>query len=253
MTAVVILAAGMGRRFAGPGHKALAPVLGDRGTLELLLEQVRTLDDMSGVTVVSGRHREAVEGAVRQALPTARTVHNPAYDTTGPLQSLACAIDEDSAEDILVLLADTVYDSDFLLALAGLMPQGSDAPPVAQGRARADASALGCAVFVQRSAATDAIDESRVPVAVEDGIVVGIGAGPSQYEMAPAVLWGAESLGWLRSAAHGAARKQWHAIAGLIALGEPLAGRLPAIEVPATSSRDVDTEADLAAVRALLA
>lgn len=229
---VVILAAGRGRRMGLAAHKALAPVRGGKGTLELLLTQLAALPS-GAVTVVTGYRPDEVAARVRACLPRARCVHNPDYETTEMLQSLACAfIQAPPQRDCWVLLADTLY-SDAALAALFAAPPG------------------GVALAVTARTPGDAAD---IAVAIRDGAVVALAAAaePTAWCMAHAVRWPAAlQVGVCAAAAEGV-RFQWQAIAALRLASPAAAFTLRTIMLPVGSARDLDTQADLEQVRALV-
>lgn len=247
MTAVVILAAGMGTRFGDSGHKALEPVSGSRGTLSLLIEQALDQPGLGPVTVVTGRFSEAVEEDLRGAGPSVRTVHNARYASTGPLQSLACGV-EGIAEDVLALNADTVYEDEFMAAITRSAAASAAAEASVGERWVAGQARVG-AVFVQPAVTPREPGAVHIPVCVDGGVVTSLGQGSSPYEMATAVLWPAESLPEVRAAGRGPASKQWPLLADLVRPGRLLHRRLPAVEVPRGSSYDVNSLADVAVAR----
>ena len=233
----VVLAAGSGSRFAGPGHKALVPVRGEAGTLALLLDQLGSIEACSGITVVTGGQSAAVEEFVQRRHPTVRLAYNEDFAAGGPLLSLRAALAGLPPQDLWVLHADTVYEPAFLAVLASvpLGPEYCAAICVAPVTPHWEAPA----------------SHSQVLVGVENGRVTGFGAASgNEFEMAPAVWWSRRTWPRLLSPEFRDAQYQRDALAWLVA-EKP--GCVAAREVPPGSFFDVDTHADWVRAKQLLA
>lgn len=233
----VVLAAGASTRFGGGTHKALAPLVGSAGTLDLLLARLDQDARCTGVTVVTGAFAGEVEAACEAAhvaIPL-RTVHNPEFSDSGLLHSLVLAVEELEPQNLWVFLADTYYRESFMERL--WRP--------------ATAAAVVCVFRPDRPAGAPSTS-ADVPVAVSNGAKVeGIGPGyPREFEMAPAVGWSARSWTQIIAADAAGLRMQWQAIARLID-AEP--DGVAALQVPAGSFFDVDTPEELARGRQQLA
>ena len=96
----IVLAAGGSRRMGRP--KALLPLFGE----PLVLHHVRALGARAqGVVVVTGGHREAVEGILPRHV---RVVHNTAWSASWPADSLRLALDAvDATGPVWVTPVDT--------------------------------------------------------------------------------------------------------------------------------------------------
>ena len=232
----VVLAAGSGSRFEGPGHKALAPIRGDAGTLSLLLDQLAANEGCSGTTVVTGGQAAAVTEFAQRWHPTVLFAHNEDFAAGGPLLSLRAGVAGLPPQDVWVFHADTVYAPEFLAVLteAPLDPQDHAAICVAPVTPPGEAPA----------------SHSHVPVGIEQGRVAGIGpASCTEYEMAPAVWWSRRTWPRLLTSEFQDAHYQRDALAQLVAENP---GCVAAREVPRGSFFDVDTHVDWVRARLLL-
>ena len=110
----VILAAGVGRRMrplTDTRHKTLLPIAGTT-ILQRLLQSLRECD-VRDVCVVTGYRRDDVVDAVRRECPDLNTefVHNPRYETTNNVYSMALALERASIDDdILLVESDLIVD-----------------------------------------------------------------------------------------------------------------------------------------------
>lgn len=141
---VIILAAGCGRRFHQLGdnipHKSLAPIWDERGTLELLLSQLKAAG-LHGqqIWLTTGFAADAVVSAAQRVYPTLNIIHNTDFATDSLFHSLqkAIAAITDKSSAVWVLFADTLYSQEMLKRLmqlqadipaAALMQLPSDEP-----------------------------------------------------------------------------------------------------------------------------
>ena len=60
MPSIIILAAGMGRRFGSGEHKCLSPLFLGEGTLLRLLRQLTAIVPQADITVVTGHESDAI-------------------------------------------------------------------------------------------------------------------------------------------------------------------------------------------------
>lgn len=229
---VIILAAGRGRRMGLTEHKALVPAITGQGTLERLLRQLSGLQ-VGAVTVVTGHRRASVAATVRKWLPRARCVHNPLFETTEILQSLACAFARCAPRhDCWVLMADTVYADAALAALFSAPPGG-----------------VAVAVTVRSPG-----DGTEIAVSVRDGAVVALAGDAARggWRMAHAVRWPVALQRRLCAASADGLRFQWQLVAEL--LKEQPAGSFTAraVMLPLGSACDLDTADDLTRARSMV-
>ena len=111
----IILAAGMGSRFQQntliSQHKALAPLWDHRGTLELLLEHLKDLQQEDlGITVATGYLAEVVEQRARRIAPNVGIFFNDSYADDSMLTTLIKVVGSlTEGQSFWVLFADTLY------------------------------------------------------------------------------------------------------------------------------------------------
>lgn len=206
-------------------HKSLIGVHGNHGTLHLLLGTLAE-SQISSVTVVTGAHDEDVAKAAKALVPEARVAHNPHF-AGGPMTSLRAALPDLPDGDICTFNADTVLLPDFLEALWAA-PPGLTAVTIHRGNDDGSAHDVG--------------------VLEASGRILDIGPGlRTGAWMGPCVLWADADRGLLEAAT--GTEKQWQVLSELIRRGIPVT----AVEVPADSFFDIDTEADLRRVRVRVA
>lgn len=228
---IVLLAAGRGRRLGVDGHKALLPLHNGSGTLTLLLEALARLP-VGRIHLVTGHAADAVASAARAVVPDVRCVHNPDPAGTEMLQSLAIALDgrPSPARDVWVLSADTLYAPG---VLAGLL----------------DVPAGQIAITV---APSDALTRGEVGVIVEGDRVHRLGRDlpGATFRMAHAVRW---PVCWQHRVTGGARegqRFQWEVLHALLTRpGDIAAPDIRAVKIAAGAATDLDTPADLIALR----
>jgi choline kinase len=118
----IVLAAGMGTRL-WPVHSA------PKGLIEIDEQPIigRSLDLLSragvrDILLVVGWRADLYESFLCARFPHVRTVTNEAYETTGSLRSLACAVPY-VANDAIIVEADLVYEA---LAVSALLEDAND-------------------------------------------------------------------------------------------------------------------------------
>lgn len=123
MTDLVILAAGLGKRFAtmtGGGPKVMLRLPSGRSLLAENLTNALSTGVASRAVVVTGYRAELIDREVarHERAPSIATVHNPDYATFGPVHSLWAARDTLERGDVIILNGDTFYRPEALLELA---------------------------------------------------------------------------------------------------------------------------------------
>lgn len=123
MTDLVVLAAGIGKRFAamtGGGPKVLLRLPSGRSLLAANLTNALSSGIASRAVVVTGHQAELIDREVarHEHAPSIVTVHNPDYARFGPVHSLWAARDTLESGDVIILNGDTFYRPEALLTLA---------------------------------------------------------------------------------------------------------------------------------------
>lgn len=164
MTELIILAAGLGRRFAtlaGDTPKVLLPVPSGRTLLAENLTSAQSTRVASRAVVVTGHRADLVaeEVAAHEWAKSIETVHNPDYATYGPVHSLWAARGSIERADVIVLNGDTYYRPEAFHAIA-------------------DRPALGFRLLTSRRG----VEHDDVKVTIRDGRLVAVGKHVPQSE-----------------------------------------------------------------------
>ena len=232
--AILILAAGQGRRFGGHQQKSLVPLIGGEGSLRRLLRQLLLLAPHTKTAVVVGHRASAVEAAVGALSSTISCCGDAPLANGSPLTTIVAGIESLANDRHLqgawVLFADTLYHPQ---ALERFLASDADRPLVASQPARAGAAG------------------DLVGLRIEPGssrlLALGPEVPPTQGVMAPAVYWPRSLWGSLAEAADRGRALQW----------QVLRDHLPATAVKvlplqANHTFDIDTPDDLAEAQRIL-
>ena len=110
---IIVLAAGLGKRFESDAHKCLVPLQFGEGTLSRLLRQIVQVGYEQDIVVVTGYQSQEVRSVVGTVSPGATTIFNPDFSNGSSLTSLKAAVSalypDEAVAGIWVLFADTVY------------------------------------------------------------------------------------------------------------------------------------------------
>lgn len=126
-TKVVILTAGIGKRFDASMHKCLTPIQFGEGTFCRLLRQVVQSIAPSDILVVTGHENDAIRAAASKIANGPIFIHNADFANGSSLTSLHAGLSDlwyDShATGAWVLFADTVYHSSTLKQILESTPK----------------------------------------------------------------------------------------------------------------------------------
>lgn len=232
--AILILAAGQGRRFGGNQQKYLVPILGGEGSLQRLLRQLLLLAPHTKTAVVVGHRAKAVEAAVGALSSTIRCLGDASL-ANGSLLTTIVAGFESLANDrhlqgAWVLFADTLYHPQ---ALERFLGNDADSLLVASQQARCGAAG------------------DQIGLRIEPGSSRLLALGPeeplTQGVMAPAVYWPRPFWGSLAEAAERGHALQWQVLRDH--LGETA---VTVLALPANHTYDIDTPDDLSEAQRIL-
>ncbi len=109
----VILAAGYGKRMmplTANTHKSLLKIAG-RTVLARIVDALLA-NDITDLTIVTGYHADEIRQYMEQNYKTINVqwVHNPDYQTTNNIYSLALALEAISNDDVILIECDLVFD-----------------------------------------------------------------------------------------------------------------------------------------------
>jgi choline kinase len=113
---IIILAAGAGHRMKSRGAKALLPI----GRATLLEHQITTLWKMyskAEIIVVTGFQASKIRNLCRGTYPL-RLVYNPQYETANVMFSIALALENTLARNVLILHGDILFNTNMIADLA---------------------------------------------------------------------------------------------------------------------------------------
>jgi len=225
--AILIIAAGQGRRFGGHQQKYLVPLIGGEGSLQRLLRQLLLLAADTKIAVVVGHRAKTVEAAVGVFSSTIGCVGDASLANGSPLTTIVAGLGSLASDRHLkgawVLFADTIYHPQ---ALERFLASASDRLLVASQPARSGAAG------------------DLVGMRIEPGSSRLLALGPeeplTQGVMAPAVYWPRSCWGSLAEAADRGHSLQW----------QVLRDQLPetpvtVLTLPPDHAFDIDTPAAL--------
>jgi CTP:molybdopterin cytidylyltransferase MocA len=232
--AILILAAGQGRRFGGDQQKYLVPLIGGEGSLQRLLRQLLLLAPDTKIGVVVGHRARAVEAAVGALSSTISCFGDASLANGSPLATIVAGLKSLASDRHLkgawVLFADTLYHPQALERFLA-----SDADRLLLASQPASPGAAG----------------DLVGLRLEPGSSQLIALGPeeplSQGVMAPAVYWPRPFWSSLAEAADRGHALQW----------QLLRDHLPetpvtVLALPPDHAYDIDTPDDLQQAQRIL-
>lgn len=114
--AIIILSAGTGRKMKSKGVKALLPL----GRTTLLEHQIQTLHKMYGkaeITIVTGFQAPKIRAVCRGTHPV-RLIYNPMYTNYNVMYSIALALENICAKQVLILHGDILFNTSAITDMA---------------------------------------------------------------------------------------------------------------------------------------
>ena len=225
MPSIIILAAGMGRRFGSGEHKCLSPLFLGEGTLLRLLRQLTAIVPQADITVVTGHESDAISYRCKSIFPNLNIAHNFYYADGSALRSICAGLrslkDRREAQGVWVFFGDTVYKTS---ALTDIFQTAT--PDIT----------LACMP-------TDAEASDRIGVAFERETKALLCIGPhvrsDQGIMVPAVYWPKWTWLHILDADEKGLTLQWQVLRHLAP------GRANVVPLRPHQVSDVDTRADL--------
>lgn len=113
---VIILSAGAGRKMKSKGAKALLPV-GRITLLEYQMQMIWKMYAKAEIIIVTGFQASKVRAICRGTYP-ARLVYNPNYETANVMYSIALALENTLARNVLIIHGDIICNTNTIADIA---------------------------------------------------------------------------------------------------------------------------------------